>query len=818
MKQAYFLFILLISLSCKTNQPLPQQIRSEPDAGLQLNKMDNFEGFFNIYWDNQDGKVWLVIDKLNVEFLYINSLVTGLGSNDIGLDRGQFGDNRVVKFIKNGPRILLVQPNYSFRAISENPFEQKAVDDSFAQSILWGFGIKEQSSGSYIVDATEFFLSDAHNVIGTLARMGQGKYKVDLSKSGINAGNLKNFPENTVVESILTFEGNPEGSYVLQVVPSPEFITVRQRHSFVKLPDPGYSMRRYDSRSGYFKISFYDYAAPFTDPIEKNYIVRHRLIKKEPDQKIGEPIAPIVYYLDPGTPEPVRSALLEGASWWEEAFEAAGFKNAFQVRMLPEDADPMDVRYNTIQWVHRATRGWSYGHSVIDPRTGEIIKGHVSLGSLRIRQDFLIAQGLLSPYSDGGTGLAEAKEMALARIRQLSAHEVGHTLGLVHNYAASVQNRASVMDYPHPLITLTDDGEIDLSEAYDTKIGEWDKQAIKYGYAVYIENEEEGLQQTIQESISNGLYYISDKDARPEGSAHPYAHLWDNNSNAANELNRINEIRKIALRNIGLSSIPDNYPLSTLEDVFVPVYLMHRYQLEAASKLVGGLLYSYAHKGDGQVIAAIVPAETQLMALKAITQTIQPEFLEIPENLLRIIPPKALGTRQSNEHFRKKTGVTFDPLAAAESAAELSIRLLLNPQRTSRLVEYKSRNSDLPGLEDVLNELIDCSWKKPAKHTYLAEINRTVSILVLAKMIQLAEDGSASGQARAITLSTIYDLEKWMQNTYEKENNKGQKAHILYGLELIKRFKENPEIFKSNQIHPLPMGSPIGNDLLNCDF
>jgi len=818
MKKNILLLITIAIVSCKTNQSLPSSDPTESHAQVQIEKMKKLEGFFNLYWDDNSGKVWLEIDKLDVEFLYINSLVAGIGSNDIGLDRGQFGQNRVIKFVKNGPKIMMVQPNYRYRALSDNPYEKKAVEESFATSILWGFDIKDQRLSSYIVDATDFFLADAHNVSRTLTRMGQGNYEVDKSKSGIYQDHLKSFPENTIVESILTFKGQPKGSYVWQVVPTPELITVRQRHSFVKLPDAVYKKRKYDPRSGYFEISYYDYAVPFTEPIDKKYIVRHRLEKKDPDQKISEPVEPIIYYLDPGAPEPIRSALLEGASWWNEAFEAAGFANAFRIKMLPEGADPMDVRYNIIQWVHRSTRGWSYGHSVIDPRTGEIIKGHVSLGSLRIRQDFLIAQGLLSPYHDGNTDLKEAREMALARIRQLSAHEVGHTLGLAHNYASSVQDRASVMDYPHPLIKLDDEGEIDLSEAYDTKIGEWDKMAIRYGYAEFPENEEEYLSQTIQESLKDGLYYISDKDSRPEGSAHPYAHLWDNNTNAANELNRIIEIRKTALNNMGLNSIPEDFPFSSLEDVIVPVYLMHRYQLEAASKLIGGLLYTYAHKGDGQVITEMIPGETQVMALKAVLQTLKPEFLEIPENLLELMPPKALGFYQSSENFRGKTGLTFDPLSAAESSASFSIRLLLNPQRVSRLIEYKSRDTDLPGLDHIFKELMDNTWKKTYKNPFYKEINRVVSMELLRQMLELAENQSASTQAKAITLSGIYQLENWIQSKYKKEENNTEKAHLLFAQETIKRFKDNPGLFKPNNPDPLPMGSPIGNNMLNCDF
>jgi hypothetical protein len=818
MKNIIVLLVLLAALSCKTNQPVPPPIPQETQHKVQLDKMKKLEGFFNLYWDNNTGKVWLEIDKLDFEFLYINSLVAGIGSNDIGLDRGQFGQNRVVKFIKNGPKILLVQPNYKYRALSENPYEKKAVNESFAQSVLWGFEIADQRLNSYIVDATNFFLNDTHNVSHTLGRMDQGNYKVDVSKSSINQDKLKSFPENTIVEAILTFSGQAKGYYVWQVVPTPGLITVRQRHSFVKLPDPGYKMRKYDPRSGYFEISYYDYAVPFTEPIGQKYIVRHRLEKKDHDLDISDPVEPIIYYLDPGAPEPIRSALLEGASWWNEAFEAAGFNNAFQIKMLPDEADPMDVRYNIIQWVHRSTRGWSYGHSVIDPRTGEIIKGHVSLGSLRIRQDFLIAQGLLSPYHDGNVDLTEAKEMALARIRQLSAHEVGHTLGLAHNYAASVQNRASVMDYPHPLIKLNEEGEIDLSDAYDTKIGEWDKFAIRYGYGESTGDEGDFLSQTIEESLNNGLYYISDKDSRPEGSAHPYAHLWDNNTNAANELNRIIEIRKIALNNMGLNSIPEGFPVSSIEDVIVPVYLMHRYQLEAASKLIGGLLYTYAHKGDGQLITEMIPAENQEMAFKAILRTLHPEFLEIPENLLQLIPPKALGYNQTNENFRGNTGLTFDPLSAAGSSASFSIRLLLNPQRVSRMVEYKSRETSLPGFENVLTELIGATWKKSHKNPYHGEINRVVSMELLNQMLQLAENPSASTQARAITLSGIYKLEKWMQSKYRLEKSDTEKSHLLFALESIKRFKDNPGLFKPNDPDPLPMGSPIGNNMLNCDF
>jgi len=819
MKRFFLIALLPVLFTCKSAQPITQSPQQDISPDI-LSKAKKYPGFINSYWDSNDGKLWLEINQLNVEFLYVNSLVTGVGSNDIGLDRGQFGNNRIVKFIKNGPKIMLIEPNYQYRAISENKFEQNAVKEAFAQSILWGFDIKKETINGYIVDATDFYLQDVHGVSKSLAFTGQGNYQVDKSKSGIYDQGIKNFPKNTIIESLLTFKGDPKGRYVRQVVPSPEFITVRQRHSFIELPDSEYKMRKFDPRSGYFGISFMDYAVPIDKPMEQKYIVRHRLIKKNPEADVNEAQEPIIYYLDPGVPEPVRSALLEGASWWNEAFEVAGFKDAFLVKMLPEGADPMDVRYNLIQWVHRSTRGWSYGHSVIDPRTGEIIKGHVSLGSLRVRQDFLIAQGLLSPYHDGEEDVIKAKNMALARIRQLSAHEVGHTLGLAHNYASSINNRASVMDYPHPLIKLNNDGELDLSDAYDTLIGEWDKLAISYGYTEFAQGEDEKaeLNKIIQKSLDDELAFISDKDSRPKGSAHPNAHLWDNNTNAADELNRVIEVRKIAMKNLGINSIPQNHPVSMLEDVMVPVYLMHRYQLEAASKIIGGLYYTYSLKGDGQTITEMVSADMQEMALSAIIKTIEPQFLEIPESLLNLLPPKALGYGSSRENFRKKTGLTFDPLAAAESASGLSIELLLNPERASRLVEYHARFPELPSLNNLIDKLVISTWKQKYANLYHAEINRAVSKLTLSEIIKLANSNRTSGQAKAVALSNIFELDDWLKSQYKKEKEENQKAHYLYGIELINRFKNNPDQFKSGEILELPMGSPIGNDLINCDF
>jgi hypothetical protein len=440
------LLLLLFLPSIAFTQKLP----SIEDKTKNMKKL---EGFFNFYWNEEEGKIWLEINKLDSEVLYQTSLPAGIGSNDIGMDRGLLGDTRIVKFIKVGRKILMVQPNYGFRAITNDANEKRAVEQSFAQSTLWGFMAEAETNGAVLVDATDFLLRDAIKVSNTLRNLKQGNYTIDKTRSAMYLARTKNFPANTEFEASITFVNNDGmvGNFVTSVSPSAEAITVRMHHSFVQLPDNNYQRRPFDPRSGFYNISYFDYSTPVSEPVIKYFTVRHRLQKKDAFAALSEAVKPIVYYIDNGTPEPIRSALMEGAGWWNQAFEAAGYKNAFQVKILPDSVDPMDIRYNTINWVHRYTRGWSYGASVVDPRTGEIIKGNVTLGSLRVRQDYLIAQGLLAPFEKGTPADDKMLKMALARLKQLAAHEVGHTLGLMHNYAASIVDRSSVMDYPHPL-------------------------------------------------------------------------------------------------------------------------------------------------------------------------------------------------------------------------------------------------------------------------------------------------------------------------------------------------------------------------------
>jgi hypothetical protein len=814
--------LLVLSISGiaqkKKSEPQPEQpILSAFQKKVAA--MKKYPGFFDFYYDEKQDKVYLTIDKFDTEFLFSEGLTAGVGSNDIGLDRNQLGRERIVKFERRGSKILLTELNYWFRAVSNNEAERKAVETSFAQSVLFGFTVAEEENGKVLVDATDFFLQDIHNVISTLKNTQQGNYSLDKTRSAFYLPRTKNFPLNSEFEVTLTFSGQPSGDYIGTVVPTPSSVTVREHFSFIQLPDADFKPRKFDPRAGYYDISYYDYATPISEPLQKRLITRHRLKKKDPNAAISEPIKPITYYMDPGTPEPIRSALMEGTSWWNQAFEAAGYKNAFKIELLPPDADPMDVRYNMINWVHRSTRGWSYGGGITDPRTGEIIKGHVVLGSLRVRQDFLIAEGLLAPYETGKPASPEIEKMALLRLKQLAAHEVGHTLGLAHAYSSSTENRASVMDYPHPLAKLVN-GKIDLSDAYDAKIAAFDKVSIAYGYQDFPEgtNEDQALDAIIQKSLKDGLTFLSDQDARPLGGAHPYAHLWDNGANPVDELNRVLEIRSVALKNFGENNIKPGAPMATLEEVLVPIYFFHRYQTEAAVKMIGGLNYRYALRGDSQPVTEFISVDQQQKALDALLKTLSPSNLSLPESLLKIIPPRPIGYDRHREVIKIRTGLTFDALTIAESASDMTVSLLLHPARAERLIEYHARDTKQPSLETVIDKLVSATFKTPNSPGFNGALQITTNNIVLQNLLKLSMNKDASMQTKAIAQLAIEKLKVWLE---QRTNvlDEDWKAHYLYCLKQIRSYQTDPEKFKQENLLSPPPGMPIGDEDMNwCEF
>lgn len=778
---------------------------------LFLEHTQPFKGFFDFNYHHKKDIIYLTVKELDKEFLYVNSLSEGMGNNDIGLDRGQLGSERVVFFSKSGNKLMLIQPNLRYRSTSENPLEQRSVKEAFAKSVLFGFPIIEITKEGYLIDLTPFLMSDVHGVSKRLEDLNEGSFEIDKSRSAVSLERTKAFPKNIELDMMLTFVGDPTGNLVHSVTPSPEAITVHQHHSFVALPDLNYNPRVFDPRSGSNAITFYDYTTPVNEPTKKQYIYRHRLEKKDPLSPMSEAIKPIVYYLDNGTPEPVRSALLEGGLWWNQAFESIGYKDAFQVKILPNDADPLDIRYNVIQWIHRSTRGWSYGTSVADPRTGEIIKGHVSLGSLRIRQDFMIALGLIeAPFAEGSNKENEALQMAISRIKQLSAHEIGHTLGFAHNFAASANSRSSVMDYPHPNIEIQD-GKISIANAYEVGIGDWDKVTVAYAYSDFPEviNEKKALNSILNKSADEGHRFISDQDARPIGGAHPKAHLWDNAKLASDELNHLMKIRKHVLEHLSLNHLRKGEPYSALEDRFVPMYLLHRYQAEAAVKLIGGVDYEYAVKGTRKYQVKTVDGIIQRNALMEFLGTLSPEALVVPKELKKLIPPRSFSNSRTRENFLSQTGVTFDYLGIANSLSDALIGMLLHPERANRLVTQYGHDPSQLSLEETLSKLINNHFKEKPRDRHYSNLNDIVKANILKHIMFLAQYPHSNPIVKAIVYKQLINLERWLSSQEELDFSD------VYRMQ-INRYFDRPNDYIPPSVSRLPDGSPIGS--FSCDF
>jgi hypothetical protein len=798
--------------------------------------LKKFDGFYPFYYDDKSGKVYLEIDRWGQEFLYFTSLPEGIGNG--GAERGQ-ASAVIAKFIRMGPKVFLLQPDYDHRAVNGSADEKRDVADAFSQSVLYGWAPVALEGDKALVDLTPFVVRDAlrlgENIgsgrgnpgsafaaaaAGNRGGAAGGGYRLDDSRSAVNIDNTKNFPKNTEFEALVTFteSGGGSGGRRAGVAPDETAVTVRIHQAFVELPDSGYRARKYDPRSGFIPFSYYDFSAPMSEPLEKRFIIRHRLVKKDPTAAVSDPVEPIVYYIDRGAPPLIRKALIEGGSWWDQAFEAAGFRNAFIVKELPEGADPMDIRYNMVNWLDRSgspQRAFSYGSGYTDPRTGEIIKGVVTLGSDRHREDYLIAEGLLQPYTDGsksGEGSGKPvdprmQEMALARIRQLSAHEIGHTLGLMHNFEASVRDRASVMDYPFPRFSLKEDGSIDLSQAYATGIGAWDKRAIMWGYSDFAPgvDEDAALDKIMKETLKEGFKYIPDVG----GMAHPLSNQWDDGVNPIDQLNKLMLIRRRLLDNFSEKAIPEGAPMATLQEVLVPIYLLHRYQVEAAAKSLGGLYFTHAVKNDGEEPTKMVEPAEQWRAFDALAATITPSALELPEALIRKIPPRPTGYPATVEVFRGHTGPTFDPIAAASAAADNTLSYLLDGERAARLIEYQARDERQPGLFAVLDSLVARTWKAPVPSGYRGELQLLVDNLTLKRLLALAADPRHADNVRAAGLVVVDELKRWMEAQVGGATGKWRGA-LFFGLEQIGEFQKDAGKFVIESPVEMPPGAPIG--------
>jgi len=769
------------------------------------------DGLLPVYVDKAKGRILLSLpapdaDGVSGRFLYLTALRTGLGSAPVGLDRARLGDTQVLAFRRIGRKVVAEFENPRFRAAGAPADEQAAARDAFAVSTVWAGEVAETTAdGRMLVDIASFLTRDVIGVADALKRAGEPGYRLVADLSMADPSAVKVFPENLEFEARQTFASDTPGPEVRNIAPDPKLITLQVRHSLVKLPEPGYEPRRFDPRAGGFSTMVADYAAPLGEEIVYRLANRFRLEKTDPSAARSPVRKPIVFYVDRAAPEPIRSALVDGAAWWAQAFEAAGYQDAFQVKVLPPGVDPLDVRYSVINWVDRATRGWSYGQAVTDPRTGEIIKGSVLLGALRVRQDMLIFEGLMGAHRNGTGGPNDPIQVSLARLRQLSAHEVGHSIGFAHNYAGSTQDRASVMDYPAPRVTLKD-GRIDLSDAYGVGIGAWDRFTVDWLYGAG----GEASQAKAKAMVDAGQRYVTDADSRPLGAAQPWGSLWDDGADPAAELTRMMEVRRVALANFGLGALKPGEPVANLKRKYVPIYLLHRYQLEAAAKLVGGVDYAYSVIGDGRELSPPVPADRQRQALAALLATLAPAELDTPETLTAMLSAAQSGEPDRQyviEVFASAGGQVFDPLVAAEVAAAMTIDQLLAPDRLARLVDQNRRDPTQMGVGEVLDRTIETAFAPAAGR--LAEVSRRVQTRLVLNLAAAERDPKLSPAAAAEIGARLRGLSGRLKGG----GDPAEKAHRARLAGLLADRAALTALLDAPKARPeTPPGMPIGDE------
>jgi hypothetical protein len=743
-------------------------------------------------------------DGVSGRFLYASALKTGLGSAPIRLDHGMLGDTRLLAFRRFGKKMAITYENPRFRA-SGPPEIEKGARQSFPFSTVGMIDIVATApDGSATIDIAPYLVHDTVDVTGTLNRSGKG-WKLVESLSAADPTSVKVFPDNIEMEAVQTFVSDTPGKEVAQIAPDARQVTFTVHHSLIRLPSPGFVPRRFDIRSGTNGTQVYDFGTPLGEDVEYQLANHFRLDKVDPDAVRSRVKKPIVFYIDSAAPEPIRSALAEGVAWWNQAFAAAGFIDAFQVRILPPDIDPQDVRYNVVNWTDRLTRSWSYGGGVIDPRTGEIVKGNVVLGALRVRQDVILFESLVGTAQDNTGGPNDPVRVALARIRQLGAHEVGHALGFVHNFESSTQDRASVMDYPIARIKLAD-GKIDLSDAYATGIGAWDKFTVDwlYGQPKPGEDPDKAARAKVEAIAASGMRYMTDIDGRDPDLGVPGDSMWTDGADEAPDLRHMMAVRKIALASFGPSVLRKDQPLSDLRRKFVPVWLLHRYEIDAVGKLIGGIDYRYAVSGDGGPEPAPVSAARQSAALDALLETLSTDALTIPDRLVPMLSSGVNGAvdpQYDTEVFATAGAAAFDPLVAADVGAQITLGSLLAPARLVRVYEQHQRDPGLIGIDELLDKL-----QKATLATHGDAVGRRIAFRTVVSIAKAAHDPEVPGDIAAI----LGDRVRQIAGTLAKFQGPSEDAQWARGTaELLKQPDTLAKAIDPHAAPDVPPGMPI---------
>ena len=760
--------------------------------------------FLSVSIDAAAGKVRVDLSTLRGPFLLVPTLERAIGSNDIGLDRAQNGDPLLVEFRRAGKRALLVQKNMRYIAASDDADEAAATRDAFAEAVLWSGDVSDGPGGAQWLDIGGLLTTDLIGVADRLDATKQGKYALAADRSAALAEETQVFPDNAEFSAMLTFVGDGEGAFARQAAADAKRITVRQRLGFVRLPSAGFAPRAYHPASGGYSIAHYDFAQPIDRNLEVRLQPRFRLEKLDPEAPRSRVKKPIVFYLDRGTPEPIRSALLEGANWWRDAFDAAGFVDGFRVELAPPGMSMSDVRYNTITWTHRATRGWSYGGGLIDPRTGEIIKGYVNLGSQRVRQDLLIAEGLLAPYAKGADPAvaAEAKAMALWRLKQLAAHEVGHALGFAHNFAASRTGSGSVLDYPHPMIELGADGVPHLAAPYRIGVSEWDKFLVAHAYGTFPADQEQvGLAKLRADIAAKGYAYVSDPDSRAPGDMHEAGALWDVPGDPMDGLAFLLRVRGAALSRFADGALPPDRQLGDAERRLVPIYLLHRYQAEAVIRLIGGGEYRYGLIGDTAPGVRDIDAATQQRALAMTRALLSLDVLSIPDRVQRVLTPPSNEYARGPEFFDTKMAPAFDPLQAASSASALVAQFALQPERLNRVAWQHGRDAASPSVREVFDALVASPWREPQAAGQGALVQSARDWTMLDAALLLLDGGELHPAVAAEWRSAL--------EAFAGENATSRQSDRREAAVRVRRYLDDPGSVKLRPLPAIPPGAPI---------